>query len=102
MIFMRLRDESTGEERSRLFYSWDAAHRASFSPVIDTVFCTSFKIKGRSYAERKEAARELAIDVQYNDVGGLSWGEWGDICDFFYKIGRRYGLLREFRENCIC
>ena len=102
MIFARLKDNSTGEERSELFFSWDAVHRATFSPDVDTVYITDFKIKGRSYKERKESARELAIDVQYNDVGGLSWAEWGRICDFFSNVGRRYGLLQEFRENAIC
>lgn len=30
---------------------------------------------------------------------------WGDICDwndFFTEYGRKYGLLREFKENGIC
>lgn len=30
---------------------------------------------------------------------------WGDIAywgDYFYKQGKRYGLLKEFRENGIC
>lgn len=57
----------------------------------------------KTYQEKKEAAREKAIDWQLTtaqepmyESEAAAWNE------YFTRIGRRYGLLREFRENCIC
>jgi len=56
-----------------------------------------------TYAERKERAREKAIDWQLNESNKpMSWGEVAEWSNYFEKLGRRYGLLREFRENAIC
>lgn len=55
-----------------------------------------------SYAERKEKAREEAIEWQYSfsekDHYMSEYAYWGS---YFEKLGKRYGLLREFRENGI-
>ena len=52
------------------------------------------------YQKRKEAAREKAINFQYEQTNmNLSWLEVSQIASYFYKLGRRYGLVREFREN---
>ena len=55
------------------------------------------------YYKRKEAVRQEAVNWQldfsnhnysYNELA--TWGE------YFYNLGKRYGLLREFHENGIC
>lgn len=76
-------------------------NKATFSP--DTIIhdIVVFKVAGKSYAERKENARQLAIDFQLADCGGLSYYEYWRIGEYFSKIGRRYGLIDEFKENCI-
>ena len=55
-----------------------------------------------NYETRKEQARETAIEWQLgfaeNDYSYLDLAQFGD---YFEKIGRRYGLLKEFRENGI-
>lgn len=55
-----------------------------------------------SYAERKEEARNKAIDWQ-NDFENqnYSYGDLAEWGDYFYRLGKRYGLLTEFRENGI-
>lgn len=56
----------------------------------------------RTYAERKEAATREAIEWQL-DFGHHNYG-YSELADFrahFEKLGRRFGLLREFRENGI-
>lgn len=55
------------------------------------------------YQKRKSAAREMAIDWQNHcgDSPNLSYAELSAVGDMFYKLGKRYGLLREFHENCI-
>jgi hypothetical protein len=59
-------------------------------------------MKTSYYNKRKAATRNNAIECQY-EVNKLSLS-WWDIChmaDHFERLGRRYGLLREFRENGI-
>lgn len=53
-----------------------------------------------SYQSRKEAARQSAIDWQ-NDFANhdYSWGELAEWQAHFEKLGRRYGLITEFKEN---
>lgn len=56
----------------------------------------------KTYQERKEAARQEAINWQceYGERS-MSYGELADACEYFEKLGRRYGLMTEFRENGI-
>lgn len=59
----------------------------------------------KTYQQRKEEAREQAIKWQH-DFGNLNyyyyWSELADWAEHFEKLGKRYGLLKEFRENGIC
>lgn len=56
-----------------------------------------------TYQQGKERARDCAIEWQL-DYGNhnYSYGELADFCDYFRRLGKRYGLLREFHENGIC
>lgn len=100
LIFAVIREN--GKENSGLYETWGDYHTATFSPEMDVVAVHPLVIHGRTYRERQESLRDLAIDIQYADNGGLSYGELADIQSFFEEHGRRLGLLREFRENCIC
>ena len=61
------------------------------------------RVKKTSYSERKEAARLFAIDVQnIISENNFSYGEIADISDILHALGSRFGLVREFKENCIC
>ena len=53
------------------------------------------------YEKRKAEVREEAIAYSYSDEE-LSYGELADKQDYFRRLGKRYGLLREFKENAIC
>jgi len=56
----------------------------------------------KSYQEKKDAARQEAIDWQINESDkDVSYSEFVEIIHRFYRIGKRFGLLREFRENGI-
>ncbi len=55
-----------------------------------------------SYKERKEKAREKAIEWQLNFANNnysyydlMLWQE------YFTKLGKNYGLIKEFKENGI-
>lgn len=54
------------------------------------------------YQKRKEAARQEAIDWQA-DFGNhnYSYGELAFYSDYFEKKAKRYGLLKEFRNEGI-
>lgn len=56
-----------------------------------------------TYASNKAVARQEAIDWQ-NDLfrDNRSYEELAEAAERFEKLGRRYGLLKEFRENGIC
>lgn len=55
------------------------------------------------YYKKKEEIRQEAIEWQQkftsNNYSYLESMEWGN---YFYNLGKRYGLLREFKENGIC
>lgn len=56
----------------------------------------------KNYQTRKEAARRAAIAFQIGaSAAAYSWGELAEIQEYFEKIARRFGLVREFRENAI-
>lgn len=57
----------------------------------------------KTYGELKAAARERAKDFLNSFVEGKTY-YWSDLAyygDLFERLGRRYGLLTEFRENGI-
>lgn len=54
------------------------------------------------YQRAKENARAEAIEWQHDFADhAYTWGELADFGDHFRKLGKRFGLLREFRENGI-
>lgn len=56
-----------------------------------------------TYRELQERARQKAIDWQLDFPNhNYSWGELQIWHEYFYTLGKRYGLLKEFRENGIC
>lgn len=105
MFFAKIKTADS-ETQSNLYFALSEYYRDTFNPYAETLYILPFKVSGETYQERKESARNLAIDFQYNNDGDtdiqLSYYELGTIGKFFETVGRRYGLLREFRENCIC
>ena len=54
------------------------------------------------YKENKAKARQMAIDWQVEQAKkGFSYGEYVEAAQKFAKLGKRFGLLREYRENAI-
>lgn len=70
--------------------------------AADCLLYVPLEVKGKTYAERQDDTRNKAIEWQY----GASFADWAyseyiEIESFFERNGKRYGLLREFRENAI-
>lgn len=56
----------------------------------------------QDYTKAKQRAREQAVQWQAETAqGSQSWAELAQAAARFEALGRRYGLLREFRENGI-
>ena len=61
-----------------------------------------FKVSGSTYEEKKKSARQVAIDFQHAECGGMFMSEYADATEWFKTIGKRYGLSAEFeREGVI-
>ena len=59
-------------------------------------------IANRNYEIAKENARQKAIDWQLDFCNNnYSYSELAEWADYFRKLGKRYGLLKEFKENGI-
>ena len=58
--------------------------------------------QAKTYAARKAAAREQAMDwLEWQSEQNLSYGELANWMAHFERLARRFGLVREFRENAI-
>ena len=57
----------------------------------------------KTYQQRKAEAREQAIEWQYDfEKYNYGWADFVAWSNYFKALGKRYGLLKEFRENGIC
>lgn len=93
----------TGKNAIPYNAGWDLWHEETFSPEVNIIGILDFKISGKTYEERKASAEDLAKEWQlYYSYYEWSYGELGAIYDYFKTIGKRYGLLRVFKENGIC
>lgn len=55
-----------------------------------------------TYAEKKEQVRQKAIEWQKEQAEkALYYSEVIEQAEHFRKLAKRYGLTREFMENCI-
>ena len=60
-------------------------------------------MKKETYLANKKAARNEAIEWQATTAQEpMYWSEVAYWNEHFERLGRRYGLLREFHENGIC
>ena len=101
MIFAAYQ-QPTGERIARHFDTWNEFNTETFSPDCDVTFCWDYKVHGKTYKERKGFLRDMAIDFSVASAEfGFSWWEIAEIQEEFERVGKKYGLLREFRENGI-
>ena len=99
--------ELENEQYNNIYYKnklgyklWD---EDTFSPDTKNINILDLTIKGKTYKERKYFAEEIA-KIWQNEFSSLNWSynELAIMNEYFYKIGKKYGLLKEFKENCIC
>lgn len=102
MFYAKYKDAS-GEIKSRLYFAREDYYRDTFSPECEEIAVIDFKVSGYGYRKKKEAARNIALTwSSAGDTSGLSWLECQHVSDWFYTVGKRFGLLTEFSENGLC
>ena len=105
MLLGYFENTDTKETSVKIFYTYHALNIYTFSPLIETIFLldTDKPPAGKSYQDKKENLKNIAIDYSlvFGDTN-ISWLEYAILTDYFRQYGRRYGLLKEFRENAIC
>jgi hypothetical protein len=102
MIFAVYKDKD-GETKGGLYSTYRSYIEETFCPDCEEIGLVEFKVKEKTYSERKDNAEEIAKEIQYLAAYvDLFWSEVAWIGSWFDTIGKRYGLLREFRENGIC
>ena len=93
-----------GEEVNRIYYDHQEFISDSFTPAFEVKKIINFQLHGKTYGERKDSLECIAHDVQnyFYDSGTLTWMDLMILGDWFEKMGKRYGMLTEFRENGFC
>ena len=101
MFYAKLKQN--GQETGVLYDDFQDYISDTFSPAVETMVIIPFTVHGSNYAERRENVRGTAMEFQTaNDCDGLYMSDMAQIYGWFEKMGKRYGLLKEFRENAIC
>ena len=99
--------ELENEQYNNIYYKNKLGYKLwnedTFSPDTKNMNILDLAIKGKTYKERKYFAEEIA-KIWQNEFSSLNWSynELAIMNEYFYKIGKKYGLLKEFKENCIC
>lgn len=101
MFYAKFRNEE-GQEIGKLYDLWDEYHADTFSPEVEPLTVIDFSVKGKNYRERQSSVETTARDFQAADIGGLFMSDYARIGEWFITQGKRYGLLKEFRENAVC
>ena len=97
-------------------YTAEEWNTATFSPAAEvlSMFPLSCSVKGYDFLgtgrpisdreKRQAILRDYAHEWEFisSATAHISYGEFAIVYEFFESAGRRYGLLREFRENGIC
>ena len=103
MLYVIYKDLNGITETGVLYMDLQDYLNGTWSPedAAREVFKMGFKIKGKTYKERKAAFEEIVKDFQTHDVGGLYWSDYNILTNYFEKNARRYGLVEELKENGI-
>lgn len=105
MLYANIRQPNEAEPTAVLYYGKEGLQRFysdTFSPLTEYETVV-FEVHGKTYQERKASAQDIAVsfsNIAY--CGGLYWSDLQVLSDWFYRFGKRYGLLTEFRENGLC
>lgn len=95
--------EWTDAESNEILYEGGIYENAAPANTEEIRLFLPLQVSGFTYKERKADLEEKAKEWQssFYDFIGWSYGELAIIQSFFEVNGKRYGLIKEFRENGI-
>lgn len=92
-----------GEKHAAIYDSSDVWKQEINNPDCSDIIVIPFVVHGKTYAARRESVRLTAVEWCNNvESWPLSWNELHMIADWFYRNGKRCGLLSELTENGLC
>ncbi len=101
------RYEIDGKTHHNIYYKNNNGYKEwyndTFSPSVENIMVLDLCVRGKTYEEKKDYLEELAIE--WNIHFSTCWWSYNElyiIQNWFYENGKRYGLLKEFKENAIC
>lgn len=102
-MFIGIFKNNEGKIENYIYFSFEEWNRDTFNPLTEIIGMLDFKIQGKNYTEKKASLEDLAKEWQGQFTSyNWSYGELATIGEYFNKNGKKYGLLREFKENGIC
>ncbi len=102
-MFIGIFKNNEGKIENYIYFSFEEWNRDTFNPLTEIIGMLDFKTKGKNYTEKKANLEDLAKEWQGQFASyNWSYGELATIGEYFNKNGKKYGLLREFKENGIC
>lgn len=92
---------ANGKDHAELYHSWDKYYTDSHDPNARFYELIDFTVRGSDYQSRKNCLYNIAVEWSNADTAGLYLDELCEIDDWFFRMGKRYGLRAEFKENAI-
>lgn len=107
MFYVATYDNSKGLEDGALYdhnsVGYRLFHEDVFSPDTEILTIVDFRLHGKNYGEIKANLEETAKEWQRaSSEHTVYYGIVSEVQAWLEKYGKKYGLIKEFRENCIC
>lgn len=98
-VYLELNDYGDVVSRKKLAYTLYSDF--GYEDEIDEFFGIEL-LKTGNYKHDKELIRDFAIEYSNNIEYFNKYYGWFEMINFFAEQGKKYGLLREFKENGVC
>lgn len=102
MFYAKLKQD--GQTVGNLYHDFQDYVKDTFSPEVETLEIIPLSVHGKNYRERRADLEDKAVLFQHDyfdeDVE-IDLFDASDIMHWFERMGKRYGLLKEFRENAV-
>lgn len=89
-----------------MFDSMDEFDRKTWKPIYlySDLIDTERAPAGKTYQGKKAWLRDRAISYSNAGDNYILYDFWNEqeLKDYFFRYGRKYGLIKEFKENAIC
>ena len=89
-------------DNNGVVYDYNDLWDITISPGCDYDILILDGSHGSTYEERKASIEQQAIEYSHMCYAVQSFFDLANVGDYFDHYGREYGLLQDFRENCIC